>query len=108
MLVFFASSALMPCSMNTKDESGIIALRAKRSATACRDRILRAGIVLFLSLNAISGRVEAQGCVQSRGAGTCMMMPGESIYLQPGEWQAAIGYRWLHSDSPFIGGTEQN
>jgi len=36
-----------------------------------------------------------------------MLMPGEDLYLQPGQWQAAVGYRWLHADSPFIGGVEQ-
>ena len=36
-----------------------------------------------------------------------MLMPGEDFYLQPGQWQAAVGYRWLYSDSPFIGGREQ-
>lgn len=72
-----------------------------------RERTVGVGFVLALALGAFDGRVQAQGCVQSRGAGMCMLMPGEDIYLQPGQWQASVGYRWLHSDTPFIGGMEQ-
>ena len=28
-------------------------------------------------------------------------------YLEPGEWQASLAYRWLHSDRHFVGGEEQ-
>ena len=28
-------------------------------------------------------------------------------YLQPGQWQLSVAYRWLHSDRHFIGGAEQ-
>src|SRR5258706_14091711 len=47
-----------------------------------------------------------QGCVQSRGAGGCTMMEGENTYLPPGQWQANVGYRWLHSDRHFSGVNE--
>ena len=51
--------------------------------------------------------VFAQGCVQSRGAGGGMFMECGDPYLNSGDWQAAIGYRWLHSDRHFIGDREQ-
>src|SRR6266446_5457550 len=81
------------------------------SSSACRHFAVNLGrvtmFILALSWCAASEHVNAQGCVQSRGAGTCMLLLGEDFYLQPGQWQAAIGYRWLYSDSPFIGGREQ-
>src|ERR1051325_1247321 len=45
--------------------------------------------------------VQGQGCVQSRGAGIGLLMQGEDTYLKPGQWQAGVGYRWLHSDRHF-------
>lgn len=71
-------------------------------------RPLLTGVVLAGLLGARPGPVQAQGCVQSRGAGTCVLMPGQDYYLEPGQWQAAVGYRWLHADTPFIGGQEQH
>src|SRR3954469_6696462 len=51
--------------------------------------------------------VQGQGCVQSRGAGIGLLMQGEDTYLKPGQWQAGLGYRWLHSDRHFVGDQEQ-
>jgi hypothetical protein len=48
----------------------------------------------------------AQGCVIARGAGAGMILPGEG-YLHPGDFQANLSYRWLHSDRHFVGGEEQ-
>ena len=61
----------------------------------------------LLSSLALLPAAHGQGCVQSRGAGMCSIMQAESDYLQPGGWQAAVGYRWLHSDRHFIGSQEQ-
>ena len=63
--------------------------------------------LFFLSSLALMPTAHGQGCVQSRGAGMCNVMQTESDYLQPGGWQAAVGYRWLHSDRHFIGSQEQ-
>lgn len=51
-------------------------------------------------------QVQAQGCVQSRGA-MCSMMNGEDAYLGEHGWQATVGYRWLSSDRHFVGGVYQ-
>ena len=61
----------------------------------------------LLGVAGLESSVFAQGCVQSRGAGGCMLMQGNDIYLHPGQWQASIGYRWLHSDRHFVGDREQ-
>ncbi len=46
-----------------------------------------------------------QGCVASRG-GSCFHLPG--MELQPYQgFQAAVGYRWLHSDRHFRGDHEE-
>jgi len=53
---------------------------------------------------ALPGHVQAQGCVQSRGAGgPCMLMHDEDMSPKPGQWQVSVGYRWLHSDREFSG-----
>jgi hypothetical protein len=87
----------------------------KRPATGSRLRVSRslccriaATSAVLLSLSsAFTSRLQAQGCVQSRGAGLAILMQGEDVYLPQGQWQAAVGYRWLHADRPFIGGQEQ-
>src|SRR6185436_4263858 len=77
-----------------------------RARLPARIRSLMVAAPMLCSL--LPHSVVAQGCVQSRGAaGACMMMQGNDIYLQPGQWQASVGYRWLHSDREFIGGQEQ-
>jgi hypothetical protein len=68
----------------------------------CR-RLLPAGFAFLLVLCALPRRAPAQGCVQSRGAGLGMLLQGEDSYLKPGQWQATVGYRWLHSDRQFCG-----
>jgi hypothetical protein len=62
---------------------------------------------LVCGLCGMSPSLFAQGCVQSRGAGLAVLLQGEDTYLKPGDWQASVGYRWLHSDRHFIGGEEQ-
>ncbi len=53
-------------------------------------------------------RVSGQGCIASRGAGggSCGLTSanGTSTELN---WEASIGYRWLHSDRMFSGDVEQ-
>jgi len=68
---------------------------------------LYAAAVMFCGLLALNPNARPQGCVQSRGAGIGMILQGEETYLKPGDWQATMGYRWLHSDRHFIGGEEQ-
>jgi hypothetical protein len=53
----------------------------------------------------------AQGCVAVRG-GQAVCVPGlgaehHTGYFESGDWQASIGYRWLHSDRHFVGDVEQ-
>ncbi len=68
-----------------------------------RRRALYLSLGLFMLWVAQPNRLLAQGCVQSRGAGAGMLIQGEDSYLQPGQWQASVGYRWLHSDRHFSG-----
>ena len=52
-----------------------------------------------------------QGCIAVRGGGQCSLgNMGEAGqgYLQPGDWQLALNYRFLHSDHHFIGDQEFN
>lgn len=52
----------------------------------------------------VPGVSQGQGCVASRG-GSCFHLPG--MELQPYQgFQAAVGYRWLHSDRHFTGDHE--
>ncbi len=37
-----------------------------------------------------------------------MLLNGEDTYLEAGQWQANVGYRWLHSDRHFSGNDELN
>jgi hypothetical protein len=62
---------------------------------------------IVLCATALEPQVFGQGCVQSRGAGIGMLLNGEDTYLQAGQWQATLGYRWLHSDRHFVGAVEQ-
>src|SRR5438876_8091011 len=62
-----------------------------------------AALGLAALLTGFSDRAQAQGCVQSRGAGLGILTQPEEIYLMPGQWQASVGYRWLHSDRHFSG-----
>ncbi len=54
-----------------------------------------------------------QGCVASRGAGLPTGISGLHGGLMgehsdaASKWQAAVGYRWLHSDRHFVGDVEQ-
>jgi hypothetical protein len=66
------------------------------------------------SLCFLSGPAPAlgQGCIAVRGGGACgtthpMGMEPGSGYLEPGDWLASVGYRWLHSDKHFVGDIEQ-
>lgn len=53
----------------------------------------------------------AQGCIAVRG-GSCMMgnhhmsETDAGSYLNAGEWQTSVAYRWLHSDREFKGNQE--
>jgi len=61
---------------------------------------------ILLALAVFESPVLGQGCVQSRGASIGPLMQGEDVYLQAGQWQANVGYRWLHSDRHFSGVNE--
>jgi hypothetical protein len=60
--------------------------------------------------------VHGQGCVAVSGGGQCplnhsmghpMGTDAEGSYFSAGDWQVALGYRWLHSDRHFRGDVEQ-
>ncbi len=67
-------------------------------------KLLSAGAGFLVAL-AFAAPAYGQGCVQSRGAGAGVII-GEDTYLSGGEWQASLGYRWLHSDRHFAGTDE--
>ena len=52
----------------------------------------------------------SQGCIAVRG-GACPAglhgLESHTGYMQAGDWQASIGYRWLHSDRHFRGDHEE-
>lgn len=63
------------------------------------------GIVVALLAAWVSPQSQGQGCVASRG-GSCFHLPG--MELQPFQgFQAAVGYRWLHSDRHYTGSHEE-
>lgn len=63
------------------------------------------GLALFSSA---STNGLAQGCVATRGAGLCSIHgAAEGGIPASGDWQASVGYRWLHSDRHFVGDREQ-
>ena len=68
---------------------------------------LIAAILPLCAVMSMPTDVNAQGCVQSRGAGVGTLMQGEDTYLAQGGWQASVGYRWLNSSRHFRGGEEQ-
>ncbi|MBM3824726.1 MAG: hypothetical protein FJ404_17890 [Verrucomicrobia bacterium] len=64
-----------------------------------------AGVVL-LGIGSTSAL--AQGCVATRGAGLCSIHgASHSSIPDHGDWEATLGYRWLHSDRHFVGDREQ-
>lgn len=65
------------------------------------------GLALLVTWSVVvsTARVQAQGCVASRG-GACFHLPGMELQPQTG-FQASVGYRWLHSDRHFVGDEEQ-
>jgi len=61
--------------------------------------------------------VHAQGCVAVSGGGQCPLnrsmghpvgTDAEGSYFNTGDWQLAVGYRWLNSDRHFRGDEEQS
>ena len=63
------------------------------------------GILVAVLAACISPQSKGQGCVASRG-GSCFHLPG--MELQPYQgFQAAVGYRWLHSDRHYTGSHEE-
>jgi len=51
-------------------------------------------------------QVFAQGCVIARGGGGAMVLGGDG-FLESGDWQLSLAYRYFHSDRHFIGDVEQ-
>lgn len=49
---------------------------------------------------------KAQGCVIARGGGGAMILEGVG-FLERGELQVSVAYRYLHSDRHFVGDEEQ-
>ncbi len=67
-------------------------------------RGLHGGAMILMGLILSNTPASGQGCVASRG-GSSFHLPG--MELQPYQgFQAAVGYRWLHSDRHFVGDTE--
>jgi hypothetical protein len=49
-----------------------------------------------------------QGCVAVRGGGLCLLgVHDDAGYLEGGDWQLGLNYRWLHSDRHFRGSHEE-
>src|SRR5439155_23529209 len=69
-------------------------------------QLTKLALAILLAGTVLEPPVFGQGCVQSRGASIGPLLQGEDIYLMPGQWQANVGYRWLHSDRHFSGVNE--
>lgn len=75
--------------------------------THCTKTVL-IGSLAFLGLGLATSEVSAQGCVAVRGGGACLLHPQNAdAQLMGGDWQVALGYRWLHSFRHFVGDVEQ-
>ncbi|MBM3880468.1 MAG: hypothetical protein FJ387_12260 [Verrucomicrobia bacterium] len=74
------------------------------------------GLLAGLALSGVAGwsltSAWGQGCVAVRGSSQCLagvaMDPAhQAAHLEGGNWQLALGYRWLRSDRHFRGGREE-
>jgi len=64
------------------------------------------GSVLGLGLILAPRLLFAQGCIPAHYISLSLGAQGIN-YLQPGQWQADVSYRYLHSEDVFIGTQEQ-
>lgn len=64
------------------------------------------GALLSLTLLAAARLAYSQGCIPAHYISLSLGAEGIN-YLQPGQWEADVSYRYLHSENVFIGTEEQ-
>ncbi|HAV62714.1 MAG TPA: hypothetical protein DCY13_10145 [Verrucomicrobiales bacterium] len=60
----------------------------------------------LLAIASVPRHAAAQGCVIARGGGGAMVLGGDG-FLESGDWQLNLAYRYFHSDRHFVGDVEQ-
>ena len=69
--------------------------------------VFLAGVVVLPALFALSPRAQAQGCVAVRCNSLNLVTGAGQSYLDKGDWQVSVAYRWLYSDRHFVDDSEQ-
>ncbi len=72
----------------------------------CRGPSALARVAVFLTVATLAPRVLSQGCIPARHISLSLGAEGLE-YLERGEWEVNVAYRYLHSERIFIAAQEQ-